>query len=152
MASTVSSPLPVAPTLPIGLDTPSLVIDLDIAERNAGRMAQEVATRGIALRPHVKTHKSVALARMQLDAGAVGVTVGTLGEAEVMAEGGITDILLAYPIWADEIKAARLRAVHEREGVRLTVGIDSDAGADRLAAAVVGSSKPLGVIIEVDPQ
>jgi D-serine deaminase-like pyridoxal phosphate-dependent protein len=133
------------------LDTPTLVIDLDIVERNARRMADSVAARGISLRPHVKTHKSIALARIQLDAGAVGVTVGTLGEAEVMAEGGVSDILLAYPIWTDEVKAARLRAVHEREGVRLTVGIDSAAGAERLAAAVAGSRKPLGVMIEVDP-
>jgi D-serine deaminase-like pyridoxal phosphate-dependent protein len=107
--------------------------------------------RGIALRPHVKTHKSVALARLQLDAGAVGVTVGTLGEAEVMAESGITDILLAYPVWADDQKAARLRAVHEREGVRLAVGIDSAAGAERLATAISGSTKRLGVMIEIDP-
>jgi len=144
-------PLPTAPMLPEGLDTPALVIDLDIVERSARRMADSVAERGIALRPHVKTHKSVALARIQLDAGAVGVTVGTLGEAEVMAEGGVTDILLAYPIWVDDPKAARLRAVHEREAVRLTVGIDSAAGAERIAAALAGSAKPLGVMIEVDP-
>ncbi len=151
MVTAETLPLPTAPMLPEGLDTPALVIDLDIVERNARRMADSVAERGIALRPHVKTHKSVALARIQLDAGAVGVTVGTLGEAEVMAEGGVTDILLAYPIWVDDPKAARLRAVHEREAVRLTVGIDSAAGAERLAAAVAGSAKPLGVMIEVDP-
>jgi D-serine deaminase-like pyridoxal phosphate-dependent protein len=144
-------PIPVAPILPAGLDTPALVIDLDIVERNARRMAENVASRGIALRPHVKTHKSVALARIQLEAGASGVTVGTLGEAEVMAGGGVTDILLAYPIWVDEVKAARLRALHEREGVRLTVGVDSTAGAERLAAAVAGSTKPVGVMIEIDP-
>jgi D-serine deaminase-like pyridoxal phosphate-dependent protein len=143
--------IPVAPLLPAGLDTPALVIDLDIVERNARRMAETVAARGIALRPHVKTHKSVALARLQIDAGAVGVTVGTLGEAEVMAEGGITDILLAYPMWADAPKAARLRALHEREDVRLTVGIDSAAGAERLATAISGSAKRLGVMIEIDP-
>jgi D-serine deaminase-like pyridoxal phosphate-dependent protein len=151
MATVVTESDPVAPLLPAGLDTPALVIDLDIVERNARRMAEVVRARGIALRPHVKTHKSVALAHIQLDAGAQGVTVGTLGEAEVMAEGGVTDILLAYPIWADDLKAARLRAVHEREGVRLTVGIDSARGAERLAAAVAGSTKPLGVMIEIDP-
>ena len=149
--TTATDLLPVAPLIPAGLDTPTLVIDLDIVERNARRMAERVAARGIALRPHVKTHKSVALARIQLDAGASGVTVGTLGEAEVMAEGGITDILLAYPIWIDDAKATRLRALHAREGVRLTVGIDSAAGAERLAAAVSGAAKPLGVMIEIDP-
>ena len=151
MVESMLEVLPVAPILPPGLDTPALVIDLDIVERNARRMAESVAQRGIALRPHVKTHKSVALARIQLDAGANGVTVGTLGEAEVMAEGGVNDILLAYPIWVDDLKAPRLRAVHEREGVRLTVGIDSAAGAERVAAAVTGTTKPLGVMIEVDP-
>ena len=103
MATTALELLPVAPLLPAGLDTPTLVIDLDIVERNARRMAERVASRGIALRPHVKTHKSVALARIQLDAGARR-DVGTLGEAEVMAEGGVSDILLAYPIWVDEPK------------------------------------------------
>ena len=63
-------------------------------------MADAAAARGVALRPHIKTHKSVRLAQLQIDAGAVGVTVGTLGEAEVMAAGGMRDIFLAYPLWA----------------------------------------------------
>lgn len=152
MAISVAQGLPVAPRLPEGLDTPCLVIDLDIVERNARRMADAVAARGISLRPHVKTHKSVALARMQLALGAAGITVGTLGEAEVMAEGGIEDILLAYPLWADEQKGTRLRALHERNGLRLAVGVDSIAGGRRLASAVSGSSRPLRVTIELDPQ
>ena len=151
MATSVSQARPVAPQLPTGLDTPCLVIDLDIVERNARRMADAVAARGIALRPHVKTHKSVALARMQIEAGAVGITVGTLGEAEVMAEGGINDILLAYPLWADGQKGARLSALNERDGLRFAVGVDSVAGAERLASAVSGSTRPLRVAIELDP-
>lgn len=148
----MSETTPVAPVLPPDLDTPCLVIDLDIVERNARRMAEAVNGRGIALRPHVKTHKSIALARMQLEAGAIGITVGTLGEAEVMAEGGIEDILLAYPLWADGQKAARLRALHDRDGLRFAVGVDSVAGAQHLSAAVAGSNKPLTVLIEIDPQ
>jgi D-serine deaminase-like pyridoxal phosphate-dependent protein len=147
-----TKPLPVAPVLPAGLDTPALVIDLDIVERNAKRMADAVASRGIALRPHVKTHKSVALARVQLEAGAQGITVGTLGEAEVMADGGVTDILLAYPLWVEGRKAERLRALHDRDGLTFTVGADSVDGARSLAAAVAGSGKPLRVMIEIDPQ
>jgi len=146
-----AGPRPIAPILPAGLDTPALVIDLDIVERNARRMADAVAAHGIALRPHVKTHKSVALARIQLDAGARGITVGTLGEAEVMAEGGIDDIVLAYPLYADGKKAERLRALHERPGLRFAVGVDSLAGAQTLANATAGSSKPLRVVIEGDP-
>ena len=143
---------PIAPQLPTELDTPCLVIDLDIVERNAGRMADAVGERGIALRPHIKTHKSVALARMQIAAGAAGITVGTLGEAEVMAEGGINDIALCYPLWADGRKADRLRALHEREALNFAVGVDSIAGAERLAAAVAGSARALRVLIELDPQ
>src|SRR5688572_31449025 len=144
-------PRPIAPSLPDGLDTPCLVIDLDVVERNARRMADALAGRGVALRPHVKTHKSVALARVQLDHGAAGVTVGTLGEAEAMADGGIDDIFLAYPLWASDAKAARLRALLERPSLRLAVGVDSEAGARRLADATSGVGRPLRVLVEVDP-
>ena len=142
---------PIAPPLPEGLDTPALVIDLDIVERNAQRVGEAVAARGIKLRPHVKTHKSVALARLQMDAGAAGITVGTLGEAEVMADGGLPDIFLAYPVWADGPKAARLRALAERPDLRFAVGTDSLAGVAQLARAMAGSSARLRVLIEVDP-
>lgn len=144
-------PRPVAPLLPDGLDTPCLVIDLNIVERNALRMAEAIGARGIALRPHVKTHKTVALARIQLEAGAVGVTVGTLGEAEVMADGGIGDIFLAYPVWAHGPKADRLRALADRPGLTFAVGVDSVAGARQLAEAMTGAQSRLRVVIEVDP-
>jgi D-serine deaminase-like pyridoxal phosphate-dependent protein len=139
------------PRLPDGIDTPALLIDLDVADRNARRLADELGSRGISLRPHAKTHKSVALAKLQLDAGARGVTVGNLGEAEVFAAGGIDDLFIAYPIWADGPKAARLRALHDRPALRLVVGFDSIGGAERLAAAVAGSGHPLRVMLELDP-
>ena len=142
---------PLAPALPPQLDTPALVIDLDIVEANARRMAQAMAERGVALRPHVKTHKSVGLAKLQLEAGAIGVTVGTLGEAEVMAAGGIGDIFLAYPVWAAGPKASRLRALAERPGLAFAVGLDSTEAAHQLAAAMAGSPKRLRVLIEIDP-
>ena len=141
----------VPPRLPEGLDTPALLIDLDVAERNSRRLADELRSRGISLRPHAKTHKSVALARLQLDTGAEGITVGNLGEAEVLADGGIDDIFIAYPIWAEGPKAARLRALHDRPGIRLLVAFDSAGGAERLAAAVAGSGRPLRVMLELDP-
>ena len=111
----------------------------------------ELGRRGIALRPHAKTHKSVALGRLQVDAGARGLTVGNLGEAEVFAAGGLDDLFVAYPIWADGPKAGRLRALHDIDGLRLKVGFDSIAGAERLAAAVAGSRRPLAVMLELDP-
>ena len=94
--------------------------------------------RGVRLRPHVKTHKSVALGRLQLDTGATGLTVGTLGEAEVFVAAGLTDLFIAYPLWAVGSKAARLRAVHEAG--ELAVGLDSVAGSDH----------PLRVRVEID--
>jgi len=144
-------PRPVAPALPAGLDTPVLVIDLDVVERNAERMALQLGQRGVALRPHIKTHKSVRLAQLQLERGAVGVTVGTLGEAEVMADGGIADIFLAYPLWAAGSKVERLRALAGRPGLTFAVGIDSLAGARQLADAVRELGSPLRVLIDVDP-
>jgi D-serine deaminase-like pyridoxal phosphate-dependent protein len=139
------------PPLPPGLDTPALVIDLDVVEGNARRMAEALASRGIALRPHTKTHKSVALTRIQLEAGASGITVGTLGEAEVMAAAGIDDIFVAYPVWAAGSKAERLRALNARAGLRLAVGFDSAQGARLLVEAVGRGGPPLRVLLEVDP-
>src|SRR5258705_8086712 len=136
----------VAPRLPDGIDTPALVIDLDVAERNSRRLVAALASRGITLRPHAKTHKSVALARLQLETGAKGITVGNLGEAEVLAAGGIDDLFVAYPMWAEGPKAERLRALHDRPGMRLAVGFDSIGGAERLADAVRGSGRALCVM------
>jgi D-serine deaminase-like pyridoxal phosphate-dependent protein len=140
-----------APDLPPGLDTPALVIDLDIVERNARRLGDALARRGIALRPHAKTHKSLKLARVQLEAGADGITVGNLGEAEVFAAGGLDDLFIAYPVWAVGPKAARLRSLLDIQQLRLSVGFDSVAGAERLAAAAKGSQRPLRVVLELDP-
>jgi D-serine deaminase-like pyridoxal phosphate-dependent protein len=142
---------PVAPLLPSGLDTPVVVIDLDVVARNATRLQGELDARSVALRPHAKTHKSLALGRIQLDAGAKGITVGNLGEAEVFADGGFEDIFIAYPVWAVGPKASRLRGLHERPGLGLRIGFDSIEGAERLAAAVKGTTQRLQVILELDP-
>jgi D-serine deaminase-like pyridoxal phosphate-dependent protein len=85
---------------------------------------------------------------MQLEAGASGLTTGTLGEAETFARAGIRDLFVAYPLWAEGPKAARLRDLDD--GADLTVGVDSGAGAIRLAAAVAGGRRPLRVLVEVD--
>ena len=149
MTAVDPTPLPTAPALPSGLETPCLVVDLDVVERNARRMADGAAARDVDLRPHVKTHKSIALTRLQLQFGAVGITVGTLGEAEVMVDGGIADVFIGYPVWAAGAKAGRLRQLHER--ATLTVGFDSELGADLLAAATAGSAAgPLRVLVEMD--
>ncbi|HKF85099.1 MAG TPA: alanine racemase [Candidatus Limnocylindrales bacterium] len=150
---TVSNrPSPAAPAppppLPGGIDTPALVVFVDRVWANIQRLQEDMDQRGIRLRPHVKTHKSVRIARMQVDAGARGLTVGTLGEAEVMASAGLRDLFLAYPVWAEGPKASRLRALHD--AAELRVGVESVAGAERVAAAVRGSRRPLRVLVEID--
>jgi D-serine deaminase-like pyridoxal phosphate-dependent protein len=136
---------------PGSVDTPALVVDLDRVEANVAGLQAELDRRGIALRPHAKTHKSVRIARLQIDGGAAGLTVGTIGEAEVFAAAGIRDLFIAYPVWAAEgPKATRLRALHEAMP-ELRVGIDSASGAERLAAAVRGGGRPLQVRVEIDP-
>jgi D-serine deaminase-like pyridoxal phosphate-dependent protein len=147
-ARTATAPIPSIAPFPSGLATPCLVVDLDAVDRNIERLARGARDRGVALRPHIKTHKSVALARMQLEAGAAGITVGTVGEAEVMAAGGIDDIFVGYPVWAEGARAERIAALHR--AVTLSVGIDSVEGAERLARAVEGGKRPLTVLIEVD--
>ena len=136
--------------LPGGLDTPRLVVDVGRVAANIARLQDEMDRRGIALRPHAKTHKSVAVARMQLAAGSRGITVGTLGEAEVFAAAGIGDVFLAYPVRADGPKAARLRALHE-SAPAFRVGVDSAGSAARLGAAVSSPDRRLRVLVEVDP-
>ncbi|HLO35836.1 MAG TPA: alanine racemase [Candidatus Deferrimicrobium sp.] len=135
--------------LPDGVDTPLVVVDLARVAANIARLQTEMDRRGIALRPHAKTHKSVAVARMQLTAGARGITVGTLGEAEVFVAAGIDDVFLAYPLRADGPKAARLGALHE-VAPQVRVGVDSVGSADRLAASVAGAGRPLEVLVEID--
>ena len=141
------APIPV-PRLPAGIDTPAVVVDRARMEGNIARLQAELDRRSVALRPHAKTHKSVRVAQLQLEAGARGITVGTLGEAEVFAAAGIRDLFVAYPVWADGPKTGRLRELHET--VDLRVGVDSVAGAGRLAAAVAGSRRRLTVVVEID--
>jgi D-serine deaminase-like pyridoxal phosphate-dependent protein len=138
------------PALPPGLDTPRVVVDLARVDANIARLQSAMDARGIAVRPHAKTHKSVAVARRQLAAGARGITVGTLGEAEVFAAAGLDDLFLAYPVWAAGPKAARLRSVHEAVD-RFAVGVDSVGAVDLLAGAIRGAARPLEVLVEIAP-
>ena len=102
------------PTLVADLDTPAVVIDLDIVEANITRAQDTLASHGLANRPHIKTHKIPALAKLQMEAGAVGITCQKLGEVEVMADAGVADdILLTYNVLGDA-KAERLAALIRR--------------------------------------
>ena len=130
------------------IDTPALVVDLDRVDAAISRMSSAMAEREVALRPHAKTHKSVEIGRRQLAAGAVGLTVGTIGEAEVFADGGFDDLFIAYPVVAAGPKARRLHDVARR--TRLRVGIDSIVGAHAVADALGDDRERVSVLVEID--
>jgi len=129
------------------LSTPALMIDLDALERNLDRMASSCRKQGVGLRPHVKTHKTPEVARMQLERGALGLTVAKVGEAEVMAEAGLDDILIAYPIVGAE-KLRRLVTLARRR--RISVALDSEAAAQELSQAASEQDSTIGVLVEFD--
>jgi D-serine deaminase-like pyridoxal phosphate-dependent protein len=129
------------------LSTPAVIVDLDIVERNISEMADLVKKAGIKHRPHIKTHKSVYFAQKQQEAGAVGITCAKIGEAEVMAEAGIDDILIAFPIIGED-KLERL--YHLAQKVKLTCCVDSVEAAKALSDVGIRLSKKLPVYIEVD--
>jgi D-serine deaminase-like pyridoxal phosphate-dependent protein len=127
--------------------TPAAVIDLDRVERNIGRVQKLCDQAGVANRPHIKTHKSPVIARMQLAAGATGITCQKLGEAEVMADGGIDDILISYNLLG-EAKIGRLGTLLKR--VTVTAAADNPTVVAALAQAGKIAGRPLGVVIECD--
>ena len=128
------------------LETPAVVVDLDVMAGNLDRMAAYAALHGLSLRPHVKTHKAPRVAAEQLRLGAVGLTCATPREVEVM--GDVTDdVLLAYPP-VGRAKLARLMAA--TTGLRFTVAIDSTEVAQGLAAIAEQAARPVGVYVEAD--
>ncbi|GEK81509.1 alanine racemase [Agrococcus baldri] len=131
----------------IAAPTPHLAVDLERMQANIARVAEAATARGIALRPHAKTHKTIEIGRMQLAAGAHGLTVATVGEAEALAEGGLDDLFIAYPLWIDAGRAARLSALAAR-GAAVSVGVDSVEGVARLVHA--GLAGRIAVRVEVD--
>ncbi len=109
-------------------------------------MAEYVATHGLGLRPHTKTHKSQRLARMQLGAGAIGLTVAKLGEAQIMAEVG-DDLLVAYPA-VDPVRSAGVAKLARTVAVR--VALDSHRAAEVLAGAAQVAGSTVGILVDVD--
>jgi len=153
-ASNVVLPLPLAADaelpVPIGdvrLDTPAMLVDLDIAEANIARMAAFAARTGMSLRPHVKTHKSVAIAKKQLAAGAAGLCAATVGEASVLAAAGLADLTLAYPVVGPRKldRLADLFAVTD-----ITLVADSLEVIDGYVTLARRAARPVSVLVEVD--
>ncbi len=129
------------------LDTPSLTVDLDAVERNIAAMQARADARGLALRPHIKTHKLLRLAHLQLAAGAVGITCQKLGEAEVMAAAGIDDILLSFPL-VGQAKTRRFAAL-ARE-IRIAAVGDSAYVARGLSDALAEAGAEASFLVECD--
>lgn len=129
------------------VDTPVPVIDLAVVARNIDRWQARCDKLGLANRPHIKTHKLVPLARAQIARGAKGVTVQKLGEAEVMADAGIGDLLLTFNV-IGRAKLERLAALAKR--TEIAVVADNDVVADGIAWAGDAARRPIRVLIETD--
>jgi D-serine deaminase-like pyridoxal phosphate-dependent protein len=137
---------------PIGLavselDTPALLIDLDLLQQNVDRMAGHLRDRGVAWRPHAKAFKCPAIAHILRRAGAIGVTVAKVSEAEVMVDGGIDDVLIAHLVVGPS-KVARLAALARRADVKVTVDHFDQVGP--LGDAAVSAGAMIGVLVDVD--
>jgi len=131
------------------LDTPALLIDLDALERNIAAMAAHARAAGVALRPHAKTHKSVAIARRQVEAGALGICCATLGEAEVMVRGGLPGVHITSP-QVTESKIARLIALNASPHRGLSVVVDHPDNLAALDRAAQGAGKTLDVLVDYE--
>lgn len=130
------------------IDTPAVLVDLDIAQANIDRFQAHCDAHRLAVRPHIKTHKLPMLAKRQIAAGAIGITCQKISEAEAMiAEGGIDDVLITYNVLGND-KLARLRALARR--VALTVVADNDAVVTGLSEAFAAAPAPLRVLVECD--
>ena len=129
------------------LDTPALLVDLDQMQANIARIMETCRRHGVAWRPHAKANKTVEIVRMELAAGAIGITCAKLGEAEVMAAAGIRNILIANQI-VGRVKIARLMALLDH--AEAIVAVDNPANLAQLSAAAKEAHKTLGVVIEVN--
>lgn len=126
--------------------TPFLRVDEARLRANVAQVAERAAAAGVALRPHAKTHKCAEIARLQLEAGAIGLTVATIGEAEAFAEHGVEDVFVAYPLWLTDEAARRLRDL--ASAVDLAIGVDSVESAARSARLLEGTG--VVAMVEVD--
>lgn len=129
------------------IDTPALCLDLDVLESNCAAVASQCRAAGVAWRPHIKCHRSGTIARMQVEAGAWGVTCATLREAEIMAAAGVDNILIANLI-VGPTKLRRLALL--RRHAHVTVCVDNPRHVDALAHTFHAEPDPLGVLVEVD--
>ena len=131
------------------LNTPALVLDLDMLDRNIAEMANFAKAHNVKLRPHSKTHKSADIARRQMKAGALGVCCAKLGEAEALGEAGIQSLHITSPVVTPQA-IQRLVELNAKVSDLMLV-VDHPANAEALAAAAAKAGKPLTVIVDIDP-
>ena len=137
---------------PIGLavdelETPALVLDLAVATANAALMGERMRQLPAALRPHIKAHKSVELARLQLEHGAIGVTTATVAEAEAMLDAGVPDVLIANEV----VGAAAIEHLVTVAGAGdVTTAVDDVGNLREIAARARAAGVTIGVVVEVD--
>jgi D-serine deaminase-like pyridoxal phosphate-dependent protein len=129
------------------IDTPALLVDLDVLESNIARMAKYLREAGCNLRPHVKVHKTPAIAHRQVKAGAIGLTCAKVSEAEVMANAGISDILIANQI-VGRFKVERLAGL-ARE-VEVAVAFDDAANAEEISREALRQGSTVGAVVELE--
>lgn len=129
------------------MPTPAVVIHMDIVEKNIFALLEGAEKAGLKHRPHVKTHRSGYLAGLQIQAGCCGITAAKLGEAEVMAEAGIQDIFMAYPLIGEE-KLQRLLKLSEK--VKVSTIVNSEIGARRMSGFFEKAGRNMDVLIEID--
>lgn len=128
-------------------DTPQLTVDLDVVDRNIARMQAQASALGLALRPHVKSHKLPFVAARQVAAGAVGITCQKLTEAEAMVDAGLDDVFVTFPI----VGAPKLRRLVDlARRARVSVTVDAPAAARQLSAALDAAGAAVGVLVDCD--
>ena len=134
--------------LPIDqLETPAVVVDLDVLEANIARLAGYSQRHRLRLRPHTKTHKIPTIAQMQVAAGSHGITVAKAGEADVMANAGLDNILLAYPVFGQK-KLARLATLALQK--KITIAVDSAVTAEAISRAAQSAGSTFDLLVELD--
>ena len=134
------------------LDTPCVLLDMDKLEANIREMSQLAAEAGVRLRPHVKVHQCALIAKMQMEAGACGIEVGTVAQAEAMVEEGIDDIITAHPTFYGVHKSAILKKLLDKPGIKIAVVVDMVEQAEDIAqlGREVGRKVPLLLKIETN--
>jgi D-serine deaminase-like pyridoxal phosphate-dependent protein len=131
------------------LETPAVIVYLDVLEANIARMSRLAREAGVRLRPHTKIHECPEIARMQMDAGACGIEVGAVERAVCMADAGIEDILIAHPFFGEQ-KLAVLRRLLEKPRLKLTVVVDMEEQAEGVSRTGRSLGRPIPTLLKVD--